>query len=106
MSHAGTSIYNFIGSNDKKFNWLWDREHINEEYIEDINIKDIYLVHGHTPVYSHYFQENKIRPKVVEYCNRHKINVDMGSFVTIEVVLVDLDSIGSEELSVIYFINW
>ena len=100
LSHAGTSIYNFIDNDNKKFNWLWDRKHIDEEYIEDKDIKDIYLVHGHTPVCSHYFQESKMKPRVVEYCDRHKIDIDMGSFVTNEIALVDLDSIGSEELSI------
>ena len=97
---------------------LWDRSHFydNWNYCPTTDeVKNTYLVHGHTPVFEMEFRfgyngeqahdlewiknkqlyyENKLPfpPKVIRYCEGHKFNIDLGCFYTNRGVLLDLDT--------------
>lgn len=102
LSHAGTDPWfteedlRLMGRKDP---YIWDRKHIHggmwdEEY------KDTYVIHGHTPVLSHYFMgyepDTEVpeypEPEVKCYANGHKFCIDMATFVTDQTVLFNLDT--------------
>ena len=55
-------------------------------------------MHGHTPV--QHFDLNK---QIYQYAHEHKIDIDMGTYLSNTVALLDLDSIGTNKLEVKYF---
>ena len=97
LSHSGCSYPSNLSMEDV----IWNREHLSQKYWEDKD--NIYIVHGHTPTVSHYFNKSISKPEIVQYCDNHKIDIDMGTYVTNCIALLDLDSIGDKELSVVYF---
>lgn len=95
LSHAGTTPGKPIFDED---DWVWDREHLYDEWISDR--EDIFIIHGHTPVQNLAEYEGIIKP--IRYCNGHKIDIDLGSFVSNKLGILNLDtfedcSIGLEE---------
>ena len=58
---------------------------------------NLYIVHGHTPV--QHFNEKT----VIQYANGHKIDIDMGTYISNTTALLDLDTIGTDNLEVKYF---
>lgn len=75
---------------------LWNREHIGHQWSGPDNVK---IVHGHTPV--QYISNNaKENPLIYEYCEGHKIGIDLACFFSNRIALLDLDT-----LEPIYFEN-
>lgn len=66
--------------------YLWNRTHINEKEWNP-QYPNAYVVHGHTPVQLY---SKTILP--CSYCDDHKINLDLGSFVSRKIALFNLDN--------------
>lgn len=99
---------------------LWDRSHFWDSWPEDETYKsyaewdkpsNIFLIHGHTPVQylmrqlaitdrtfanivnqSWKIKGNIIKPKIIEYCNGHKFDIDLGSVQSNRTALFNLDT--------------
>lgn len=99
LCHGGCDPDKIEQKNITKINYIWDRKHIQSEWKKEY--KNIFIVHGHTPVISNYFNHQK--PEVIQYADNHKINLDMGTFRTNKCAVLDLDSIGAEKLNIKYF---
>lgn len=97
LTHAGYTPH--IG----QFLWddtlLWDRYHFNDDWDEDY--PDTIIVHGHTicstlPNYLYDFYHNGNtfyqEPKIIKYCEGHKIDIDLGSAFTGKAALLNLDT--------------
>lgn len=73
---------------------LWDREQLKNPIW---NYKEnIIVVHGHTPTPFLPFVEKEkeeANPKIQFYCNNHKIDIDLGTFITNKVALLNLDTL-------------
>lgn len=88
LSHAGLSfnkIYNF-----EKNNLLWDRDHIKIDKWNN-KYKYWYIVHGHTPI--QLLNPNKVIPEINRYCNRHKIDIDIGTIISKTIAVLNLDTL-------------
>ena len=90
MSHSGA--YSPFGIEYRKWKiqipedmYMWDRNHMDQAEW-GTGADDDYIIHGHSPVQN--FFKSKI-PTV--YCEGHKIDLDVASFVTKKVYLYDLD---------------
>ena len=90
LCHSGID-YNDILSDNKDL-FIWNRNHMNT--LKWQGPEDCYIVHGHTPIPALYPNKTKI----LKYCNNHKIDIDMGCFVTHMTALINLDT-----FEVIYF---
>ena len=66
--------------------YLWDRTHIKETEW-DYRFPKVYVVHGHTPVQLYFKSELPY-----SYCENHKIDLDLASFDTKKIALLDLDT--------------
>lgn len=95
LSHAGTTPGKPIfDEND----WLWDREHLYDEWISDRD--DIFIIHGHTPVFiirgnvpiHHSYDPNNDEVKIINYCDGHKYNIDLGAFTSNKLGILNLDT--------------
>lgn len=101
LSHAGETLGRIL-SNEQ---YIWDRSHIKDD-LDVIKYQNDIVVHGHTPVqclcdYSNNISENySYNPEIVKYADQHKIDIDLGSFSSNKVALLDLDT-----LEPIYFYN-
>lgn len=122
LSHSGYFNPEDPADHFQQENYLWDRSHIVEKWFEDENTL---VIHGHTPcanlIYKLYdmqwsmaetieereslkeecrqlLEEWKKEPQIVEYCDGHKICLDLGTFETSIAALYDLD-----EMIVEYF---
>ena len=105
LSHAGTDLkytehdLELMGRKDP---YIWDRKHFFAPHPQDM--KNIYQVHGHTPVQSlrnqyQFFEPSiKITTEVFQYCEGHKFDIDMCSCITGRIALIDLDT-----FEIIYF---
>ena len=84
---------------------MWDREHFNDIWDNDPEYSNIYMVHGHTPVnylIYHYHTRDIVGdyPKnphdfdftPVQYAGGHKIDLDVGTYVTNKTYLLDLNT--------------
>lgn len=97
---------------------LWDREHFYDRWTNNPEYKNIYIIHGHTPVqymrYSfgytdkepltkeemlakeRFFNGNKedheYKPTILKYCNGHKIDIDLCSIYSKRAVLLNLET--------------
>lgn len=103
LCHSGLSSEELLiemnrGSRDIDLNlYIWNREHIQEQrWYYSNSIKDIYIVHGHTPVsvlnqFNIAIRNNK-EDECYKYCNEHKIDIDMGTYVTNIACLLNLDT--------------
>lgn len=97
LSHAGYSPWKMP---TKERDFLWDRKHFYDVWDKDELYKDVYVVHGHTPVPN---LATKINSKItidehgvwepLIYSNGHKIDLDLGSFIVGKAVLFDLDTL-------------
>ena len=94
MSHAGTDLTGAL-----PVDYLWDRDHFYSEHPE--NMPNTIQVHGHTPVqnlarsfyWSDKVQEIYKNPQVFSYCDDHKIDIDLGCFISKKIALLDLDTL-------------
>lgn len=96
LTHAGCDP-------DSITNVLWNREHLlTSKWTGEENT---FIVHGHTPVQhlvSRHFERIETfdgksfklndSPQVAYYCNRHKIDIDIGAYAVNKAVLLDLDT--------------
>lgn len=97
LSHAGYSPWK---TPTKEKDFLWDREHFYDSWDKSELYKDAYVVHGHTPVSYLALQTDSKIPvdkhgiwEPLVYSDGHKIDLDLGSFVTGKAVLFDLDKL-------------
>jgi hypothetical protein len=86
--------------------YLWDRRHFFRKWTIS---KQIYMVHGHTPVQylrrelnvaNEWYDKPLIDEKVVEitkYSDGHKIDIDLGSFNSGKAALFNLDTLEVEK---------
>ena len=95
LSHAGGMAGYPQDENDR----IWDRSHFNDSWDEKEYPNHV-SVHGHTPVQSlltflnfEQSKERAINPIIVKYANNHKIDIDLGTFATHKVALLDLDTL-------------
>ena len=88
LSHAGLSFDNIF--NFEKNNLLWDRDHIKIDKWNN-KYKHWYIVHGHTPI--QLLNPNKVIPEINRYCNRHKIDIDMGAIISKTIAVLNLDTL-------------
>ena len=118
LSHAGFTP--FCNREPRDNNPLWNRSHFVDKWDEggeygELEPKDTYLVHGHTPVQYLRFEygyrdktnlstkemkhkndwykgRDLITPKIIRYCDAHKFDIDMCTIVSKRVALLDLDT--------------
>jgi hypothetical protein len=105
LTHAGTDL-NYTKEHLEMIRgqapYLWDRKHFFAKHPQDM--KNVYQVHGHTPVqilreeYRFYEPKTRVITEVFQYCDGHKFDIDMCSFASGRTVLIDLDT-----FEVIYF---
>lgn len=87
FSHAGCTPL-FSTSNDK-FQLIWDRSHIDDEYSS--TWRNCVIIHGHTPC--SYIDKNWTpMDGALYYANNRKICIDMKSFKTKTACLLNLDT--------------
>ena len=93
LTHAGftpTADKNYFPSYE---DLIWDRDHFWDEWDEENN-GNVVCVHGHSPV--PYLASELImkveEPGALWYCNNHKVCIDMGTYNTNIVMLLDLDT--------------
>lgn len=85
LSHAGMTPGNtIVDEND----WFWDRKHLKDEWTN--TFKNIYIVHGHTPVQNLFEFKNVVEP--ITYCEGHKIDIDLGAFASNKLGILNLDT--------------
>lgn len=106
LSHAGTDLsktkreLELLG---RKYPYIWDRKHFFAPHPKDM--QNVYQVHGHTSVqslrkmYQFFYPEIPVTTEVFRYCDGHKIDIDMQSFASGCVALIDLDDFDN----IIYF---
>lgn len=98
------------GCNPKKINgeysikdYIWDRKHLTTKANDwDKNYNDYIVIHGHTPVQ---LMKNLNKPdmgkdEIEIYCGGHKIDLDLATFCTNKIALLNLDT-----FEVKYFID-
>lgn len=116
LEHAGYSPFIMpCRSHDP----LWDRQHFNDTWGVGAEADNTYLVHGHTPVQFLRFEmgyrdmkpltkgemrikqnwkrnncedDTQYRLNIIRYCDGHKFDIDMGTFFTQRIALLDLDN--------------
>lgn len=120
LSHSGYFDAENENDNYAESDYLWDRSHFYSKWFDDENTM---VIHGHTPcpnlIYKLYnmewFQAETIeereqikikcktaldswskRPQIVEYCDGHKICLDLSTFETGVAALYDLDELKVE----------
>lgn len=101
LTHAGCDPEQ-IGNNTEK-NAIWNRQHLlTEKWNNNFDYQWLYIVHGHTPVqalpYLYGFGNDNI--EILRYCENHKIDLDLASFQSGKIALLDLDT-----LEPIYFVD-
>lgn len=109
LEHAGYSV---LAIPRRSHDPLWDRSHFFDPWEGP---KNMYLVHGHTPVQylkfeygydgreaftkedmkykkSWYKEGTDYKPEVIRYCSGHKFDIDMCTVASNRVALLDLDT--------------
>lgn len=92
LSHAGHHWWEDprdVGA----INLMWDREHYKQEFNAPER-KHFYIVHGHTPC-PIINPEWKAENGALYYEDGHKIDIDMGTYVTHQACLLNLDTLES-----------
>lgn len=103
LSHAGKDPTDDIMINSCAYGepLLWNREHFHYPWPKDEKYKDLILVHGHTPVsalpqlatMANDMELPSDPYSVFYYAGGHKIDMDLGSFATHKLALLDLDTL-------------
>ena len=99
LTHAGTDLQYteeqlamYFGRKDA---YLWDRKHIGCGRPLDEKFKNVFQVHGHTPVVNDrfiFFGYNEDAKIETVFYDDHKYCIDMGAFATCKAALIDLDT--------------
>lgn len=74
--------------------YLWDRKHFGSNRPLGEEWKNVFQVHGHTPVQTErmiWRLKHFAKPETIFY-DEHKYNIDMGAFATYKAALIDLDT--------------
>lgn len=92
LSHAGVDMHNLPDDEDKYF---WDRTHMYSPWSINPRYENWYVVHGHTPCQ---LVDNtcKYNNCVLNYCEGHKFDLDIASFLTNKIALFNLDTLDIE----------
>lgn len=92
LTHSGFTPEIDVEPNDI----VWNRRHIKEKWAEDDALKNTYIVHGHTIVWTLDSYNPSLNPEraaaAIQYCDGHKIDIDMGSAFTGRACLLNLDT--------------
>lgn len=95
LSHAGCDPWDINTRTDKDL--IWDRNHLYTKNFNPVQLDGAHeiIVHGHTPV--QYLKEDVLglsdnSVEVVNYCDGIKYDIDMGSFISNKVALLNLDT--------------
>lgn len=92
LCHSGCNFEDMSKEEIKTF--IWDRKHITTPDAQMSSaFNEYYIVHGHTPV--QLLKSNKAdmsKNTIEKYYNEHKIDLDLGSFVTNKIALFNLDT--------------
>jgi len=75
----------------KKWDYIWNRSHINMPWPVDHKFDRTLLIHGHTPIPA-INEDWKPQDGSYSYADGHKINIDAGSVWTGATILLDIDS--------------
>lgn len=86
LTHAGP--ISALNNTASDFDLLWNRD-FDIPWPE--NFDNTMMIHGHTPCRSinPYW---RVEDKAIWYANAHKVNIDMGAFMTKACLLIDLDT--------------
>jgi serine/threonine protein phosphatase 1 len=89
LSHAGFTPKD----NGRKVDLLWDRNHIKSKWCENKKFYKHVVIHGHTPVQMiRQAHEPQWNLSILNYCGGHKIDIDLGSFKSKKIALLNLDT--------------
>jgi hypothetical protein len=90
LTHAGYPPECRI--NKKCDEFLWNRDHIqNTDWPE--KMRNVIMVHGHTPI-QYIDKHAPVQP--ILYCNKHKIDIDLGTYRSGKVALLNLNTLQSK----------
>ena len=99
LSHAGTDLHYteeqltmYFGCKDA---YLWDRKHIGKGRPAEKEFKNVFQVHGHTPVIDDrfvFFGYNGDAKIETIFYDDHKYCIDMCAFATCKAALINLDT--------------
>lgn len=88
LSHAGGNLETKINSES----YLWSRKHFEMSWNER-EYSNTYIIHGHTPVqYFNNFSNSQEKLFIYKYANNHKFDIDLGTFLSKQTVLLNLDT--------------
>lgn len=87
LTHAGFTPG--LMPDPSEFDLVWSREHFRDKWQEG-HEKEI-IIHGHTPA-SYLNPKWKPEDGAVMYCDGHKIDIDQGTYVTNQTLLLDLNT--------------
>lgn len=96
LSHAGFTPY--PGAEPSEHDLIWSRDHFFAQWPKEEEMKDWYVVHGHTFCASRStfaFVNTKLNDTktVGRYCDGHKICIDGRAFLNHRIALLDLDTL-------------
>lgn len=77
--------------------YIWDRKHITYPWPEGEEYENLYVVHGHTPTQTLRRSLTRDSAIIATYANGHKIDLDIASFISCRVALLDLDTLKIEK---------
>lgn len=122
LSHAGFDVDDPLDFPTNESDFWWDRAHLltpYKNYYDTKETKDRIVIHGHTPVHHLVYKlgetkywhpedyeekfgfsneifnlvKNTKDPKIIKYCGGHKIDLDLATFDTGKIALLDLDTL-------------
>lgn len=82
MTHSGACDFTHKWITDHLS--LWDRSHLDKQWWREK--ENVVIIHGHSPVQSFFKKSVPVR-----YCDKHKIDLDLGSFDSKQIALINLD---------------
>jgi serine/threonine protein phosphatase 1 len=100
LTHAGITPnekYFSMNDFDREYYDMWNRKHFLDTWPERYKDKNVVIIHGHTPIQLLY----QIAPETFKreeasfplyYCDKHKINLDIGAFSSNMAILFNLDT--------------
>lgn len=91
LSHSGCSSKSLQedGFQNKFLMFIENRIHIDESHWQ--GKQNAFMVHGHTPIQCMTAVQDKVFP--LFYCDNHKIDLDICTYVTKYAILFDLDEL-------------
>ena len=93
LTHAGFRTHKIkeldtMSTREKQDILLWDRNHFSEPWPVDEEYKNIYIIHGHTPI--PYYKADKDHGEIDIYADGHKVNIDTGAVWTNYATIMNL----------------